>query len=354
MKPAPRSSAMHRVSPTTLDTPRLPANRVAVVNLGAAALGLAVLLLAPLWLGDYTLHAMVLAMIFLLPALGLNLILGYTGMLSLAQGVFFGIGAYASALMSLHFDTPFLVNLVVAGLVAGLLALPLGIPALRLRNTSFVMCTLGMVVIAQMVSKNWISLTRGDMGLSGIARPRLGFGDLVYTVVKPPDYFYLILAVAVLAVVAFVALIRSPAGRCMVAIRDNETLAESLGVPTWIYKLLVFMLSAVFAGVGGCLYVHFSTVVSPLVFQAYYSNTILIIVLGGGVGRIPGAIIGSFVFVAVSEALRITPELRMVMYGCVLLGLVFVFPKGLAPLFQYAAERIAAIGYGGKKTDHER
>ncbi len=127
----------------------------------------------------------------------------------------------------------------------------------------------------------------------------------------------------------------------MVAIRDNETLAESLGVPTWTYKLIVFMLSAVFAGLGGSIYAHFSTVVSPLVFQTYYSNTILIIVLGGGVGRVPGAIIGSFVFVALSEALRITPELRMVIYGFVLLGLVFVFPQGLAPLLQRLAEAIA-------------
>ncbi|MEJ8855175.1 branched-chain amino acid ABC transporter permease [Variovorax robiniae] len=332
------------MSTTTLDTPRLPAARLATVNWSACALGLAALLAAPLFLGDYYLHAMVLAMIFLLPALGLNLILGYTGMLSLAQGVFFGFGAYVSALMSIHFGTSFIVNLVVAGLAAGLIALPLGIPALRLRDTSFVMCTLGLVVIAQMVSKNWVDLTRGDMGLSGVPRPRIGFGDWAFTVVQAPEYFYLALVIAALAVLGFVALIRSPAGRCMVAIRDNERLAESLGVPTWTYKLLVFMLSAVFAGLGGSLYAHFSTVVSPLVFQAYYSNTILIIVLGGGVGKIPGAVIGSFVFVAVSEALRITPELRMVIYGIVLLGLVFVFPQGLAPLFERFAARIAGIG----------
>ena len=332
------------MSTTTLDTPRLPAARLATVNWSACALGLVALLAAPLFMGDYYLHAMVLAMIFLLPALGLNLILGYTGMLSLAQGVFFGIGAYVSALMSIHFGTSFIVNLLVAGLAAGLIALPLGIPALRLRDTSFVMCTLGLVVIAQMVSKNWVDLTRGDMGLSGVPRPRIGFGDWAFTVIKAPEYFYLALVIAALAVLGFVALIRSPAGRCMVAIRDNERLAESLGVPTWTYKLLVFMLSAVFAGLGGSLYAHFSTVVSPLVFQAYYSNTILIIVLGGGVGKIPGAVIGSFVFVAVSEALRITPELRMVIYGIVLLGLVFVFPQGLAPLFERFAARIAGFG----------
>ncbi|MDB5857333.1 MAG: branched-chain amino acid transport system / permease component family protein, partial [Ramlibacter sp.] len=287
---------------------------------------------------------LVLAMIFLLPAHGLNLILGYTGMLSLAQGVFFGIGAYASAVLGVHFGTGFVFNFLCAGVIAGLIALPLGIPALRLRATSFVMCTLGLVVIAQAVAKNWVGLTRGDMGLSGVARPKFGWGEHVLTIVQIPHYFYLVLAVAVLATVAFVALVRSPAGRCMVAIRDNEVLAESLGIPTWTYKLLVFMLSAAFAGFGGSLYAQYETVVSPLVFQMYYSNTVLIIVLGGGLGRIPGAIVGSFLFVALTEALRITPELRMILYGIVLLVLVFLFPQGLSPLLEKAADALSRLG----------
>lgn len=328
----------------TLDTPHAPSPRLPAVRWGMVLASVAALLAAPLFLDNYYLHSFVLAMIFLLPALGLNLILGYTGMLSLAQGVFFGIGAYASALLGMHFGTGFILNFLFAGLVAALIALPLGIPALRLRATSFVMCTLGFVVIAQAVAKNWVSLTRGDMGLAGLSRPKIGWGDSVLAIVQIPQYFYLILVVAALATVAFVALVRSPAGRCMIAIRDNETLAESLGIPTWTYKLLVFMISAAFAGFGGSLYAHYETVVSPLVFQMYYSNTILVIVLGGGLGRIPGAIIGSFVFVAVTEALRITPELRMILYGFVLLILVFLFPQGLSPLLERATEALARVG----------
>lgn len=331
----------------TLDTSHAPAARLAAIHWGAALIALAALALAPLVLDAYYLHALIIAMIFLLPAHGLNLILGYTGMLSLAQGVFFGIGAYASALLGIHFGTGFIFNFLAAGLIAALIALPLGIPALRLRATSFVMCTLGFVVIAQMVAKNWIGLTRGDMGLSGLARPKLGFGEHVLSIVQIPQYFYLILCIALLATLAFYALIRSPAGRCMIAIRDNETLAESLGIPTWTFKLIVFMLSAAFAGLGGSLYAHYETVVSPLVFQMYYSNTILIIVLGGGLGRVPGAIIGSFLFVALTEALRVTPELRMILYGFALLVLVFIFPQGLAPLLERAAERLARLGTGG-------
>jgi len=328
----------------TLDSPRAPSPRLPAVRWGLSLACLGALLLAPQVVDNYFLHAMVLSMIFLLPAHGLNLILGYTGMLSLAQGVFFGIGAYASALMGIHFGTGFVINFLFAGLFAALVALPLGIPALRLRATSFVMCTLGLVVIAQAVAKNWVDLTRGDMGLSGVSRPKFGFGDNVFTVVQIPHYFYLILGVAVLATLAFIALVRSPAGRCMVAIRDNETLAESLGIPTWTYKLLVFMLSAAFAGFGGSLYAHYETVVSPLVFQMYYSNTILIIVLGGGLGRMSGAIIGSFLFVAVTEALRITPELRMVLYGVVLLILVFMFPHGMAPLVERLTDFLSRVG----------
>ena len=145
-----------------------------------------------------------------------------------------------------------------------------------------------------------------------------------------------------LATLAFVALIRSPAGRCMVAIRDNETLAESLGMPTWTYKLIVFMLSAAFAGLGGSLYAHFSTVVSPLVFQMYYSNTILIIVLGGGVGTDAGR---DHRQLRLRRGLRGAAHHARAAHDHLRLraaGLVFLFPQGLAPLFQRAAERICA------------
>src|SRR5262245_55103227 len=137
---------------------------------------------APLFVGNYPLHAIIIALIFLLPAHGLNLLLGYTGLLSLAQAAFFGIGAYTSALLAVHFGTPFYVNFLAAGIAAGAIALPLGIPALRLRATSFVMCTLGFVIIGQAIAKNWISVTRGDMGLSAIPKPYFALGPASFTV----------------------------------------------------------------------------------------------------------------------------------------------------------------------------
>lgn len=291
-----------------------------------------VALAAPFIGSRYVTHSLIIALIFMLPAHGLNLLVGYTGLLSLAQAAFFGIGAYVAGLLAVTYGTPFYINIAAAGLVTGAIALPLGIPALRLRATSFVMCTLGFVIIGQAIAKNWIAVTRGDMGLSGIPKPYFELGPLSFTVSGTTAFYYLALSVGALATLAVWAIVRSPAGRNMIAIRENETLAESVGIPTWRYKLIVFMLSAVFAGVGGSLYAHYLTVVSPLTFQMYYSTTMLIIVLGGGAGTISGVVFGSLLFVGLTEALRITPELRMIAYGLCLLVLVFWFKKGCAPL----------------------
>lgn len=289
-------------------------------------------LVAPFIGSRYVTHSLIIALIFMLPAHGLNLLVGYTGLLSLAQAAFFGIGAYASGLLAVHFGTPFIVNFMAAILISALVALPLGIPALRLRSTSFVMCTLGFVIIGQAIAKNWISLTRGDMGLAAIPRPVFALGSLSFTVTGTTQFYYLTLVICVMATILVWAIVRSPAGRNMIAIRENETLAESVGIPTWWYKLVVFIISAAFAGAGGSLYAHYLTVVSPLTFQMYYSTMVLIIVLGGGAGTISGTIFGALLFVGLTEALRITPEARMIVYGLCLLGLVFWFKKGFAPL----------------------
>lgn len=299
----------------------------------AGFVGLVVVLLAaPLVVGDYGLHALIVSMTFLLPALGLNLILGYAGMLSFAQMAFFGVGAYTSALTAMRWGTPFWLNIAAAAIAAGLVALPLGIPALRLRRYSFVMCTLGFAVIAQTIAKNWVSVTRGDLGLSGVPRPRLALWSGGWEVTSIRSYYYLALVIAILAVLLFLLLVTSPAGRYMIAIREDETLAASVGTPTWIYRMIAFVLSAAFAGAGGSFYVHYFTVISPTIFEPFYGNTILVIVLGGGVGTVGGVVAGSFLFVALSELLRISPDVRMIVYGLLLIVIVFVCPEGFLPL----------------------
>jgi branched-chain amino acid transport system permease protein len=252
-------------------------------------------LVLPRLASDYTLHVAVLSLIYLLPALGLNLVYGYAGLLTLAEGAFFGIGAYASALLALRLGWPFWLALPAAGAICAVLAVPMGVPALRLRSYSFVMVTLGFVVISESVSKNWIALTRGDMGLIDIPRPRLG-GVALSSVT---DFYYLTLALAVLATLAFHAIVASAAGRALVALRDDETLAQAYGLDTWRFKLAAFVLGALFAGLGGSVYAHYTTVLDPLVFDVFHTLTLLTIVFGGGAGTLGGVVLGTVVFVFV-------------------------------------------------------
>ncbi|HEY2995815.1 MAG TPA: branched-chain amino acid ABC transporter permease [Methylomirabilota bacterium] len=284
-------------------------------------------LLTPLAASDYVLHVAVLSFIYVLPALGLNLVYGYAGLLSLATGAFFGIGAYASALLALRLGWPFWLAFPAAGLVCALIAVPMAVPALRLRSYSFVMVTLGFLVISESIAKNWIGLTRGDMGLIDIPRPRLGGAALA----SVPQLYYLTLVAALAAAVAFRAIVRSPAGRALIALRDDETLAEAYGLDTWRFKLAAFVLGALLAGLGGSLYAHYTTVLDPLVFDVFHTLTLMTIVFGGGAGTLGGVLLGTVVFLFVPEALRVTPQWRMVIYGVLLVVFVFRLPGGLGP-----------------------
>lgn len=295
----------------------------------------------PLVANNYVIHVVNYSLIFLLPALGLNLIFGYTGLLSLAQGAFFGVGAYCAALVTLHFGWPFWLAFLSGGLFSALLAVVLSVPALRLRAYSFVMCTLGFVFIAETVAKNWVSLTRGDMALTGVARPMLSLWGKGPQVSDLQDYYYLLLGIAILAALSFVWLVTSPAGRCLRAIRDEETLAESQGIPVRAYKTAAFALSAFYAGAGGATYVGYETVVSPLIFQLYFTLLFLVMVFAGGAGTIGGVFLGALLFVAIPEALRFTPELRLLLYGFVFIFLVFFLPDGIGPALSRAAARLA-------------
>ena len=292
-----------------------------------AALALATAVAAPSVASDYVLHVAVLSFVYLLPALGLNLVYGYAGLLSLAEGAFFGIGAYASALLALRLSWPFWIAFPAAGLICAGLAVPMAVPALRLRSYSFVMVTLGFLVITESVAKNWVGLTRGDMGLIDIPRPRLP----VATLASVTDFYYLTLVIAGLAALAFRAIVRSAAGRALIALRDDETLAEAYGLDTWRFKLAAFVLGALFAGLGGSLYAHYTTVLDPLVFDIFHTLTLMTIVFGGGAGTLGGVLLGTVVFLFVPEALRVTPQWRMVIYGVLLVVFVFRLPGGLGP-----------------------
>ena len=297
----------------------------------AALLGLALVgLTVPLWIPNpYHLHVLIMAGIFAILALSLNLLLGYTGQLSLGHAAFFGIGAYTSALLSLRLEWSFWLGLPSAALLSGLAGWAIGRLALKLRGAYFVLVTISFAGVISLVSINWMELTNGPLGLPGVPAPELG--PLAFK--TKGAYYYLVLAAATLAYLVCRRLVLSRVGRAFVALRENEPLAESVGIDGTRYLVLAAVVSAALAGVAGSLYVHYTRFVSPEVFLFSYTVTMVIMVVAGGKGTLAGPVVGALLFTVFPEALReaLSWQWQMVAYGIVLVLLVYFLPRGIVP-----------------------
>ena len=297
----------------------------------ALLLGLVVAATAPAWVWNpYHLHTLIMAGIFAILALSLNLLLGYAGLLSLGHAAFFGIGAYASALLALRLAWPFAAGFVAAVAVAGGSGYLTGRLAIRLRGAYFVLVTLSFAGVVSLVSVNWLALTNGPLGLPGVpAAELLGFA---FTTKR--SAYYLVLAVAAGAYLLCARLVRSRIGRALVALRENEALAASVGVDGTRYLVLAAALSAALAGAAGSLYAHYTRFVSPEVFLFSYTLTMVVMVVAGGKGTLAGPVIGAVVFTVLPEVLRelVAWRWQMLLYGAFLLLTVSLLPQGVVPM----------------------
>jgi branched-chain amino acid transport system permease protein len=295
-----------------------------------AALGAIALLTVPIWVPNpYHLHIVIMAGIFAILALSLNLLLGYTGQLSLGHAAFFGIGAYASALLTLRLDWTFWMALPSAGILAGGAGWGIGRLALKLRGAYFVLVTISFAGVISLVSVNWMELTNGPLGLPGVPAPALG----AWSFQTKRAYYYLVLAATVLAYVVCHRLVHSRIGRAFLALRENEPLAESVGIDGVRYLVLAVVVSATLAGVAGSLYAHYTRFVSPEVFLFSYTVTMVIMVVAGGKGTLAGPVVGAVVFTILPEALReiMAWQWQMLTYGVLLVLLIFFLPRGIVP-----------------------
>jgi len=294
-------------------------------------LGLATAALTvPLWVPNpYHLHVLIMAGIFAILALSLNLLLGYTGQLSLGHAAFFGIGAYTSALLTLRLDWSFWLGLPAAAALAGLAGWSIGRLALKLRGAYFVLVTISFAGVISLVSINWMDLTNGPLGLPGVPAPELGPLSLR----TKSAYYYLVLLGAGLAYAVCRRLVHSRVGRAFVALRENEPLAESVGIDGTRYLVLAAVVSAALAGVAGSLYAHYTRFVSPEVFLFSYTVTMVIMVVGGGKGTLAGPVVGALLFTILPEALReaVAWQWQMLAYGVLLVLLVYFLPRGIVP-----------------------
>ncbi len=305
----------------------------------------------------YVLAVLTLAGIFVIGAISLNLLLGYTGQLSLGHGAFFGLGAYASALTSLGFDIgigfglrlrvdpqPVWLGFLMAILVACAFGWMLGRLAFRVRGAYFVIITICFAQVLRMVALNWVELTQGPMALISIPPVSLWLPGLgVVPLVTKAQTYWLVLAVGVLAFLLVRQLVESRIGRALIALRSNEALARSVGIPVTHYLVVAAVVSAGIAGAAGSLFAHYMGIVDPDVFMFIYTVTMVIMVVTGGKGTLWGPVVGGLIFGLIPDLLRgrAAPELQWVIYGVAMILFVMFLPRGIVPGVQSLLRRRA-------------
>ncbi len=284
------------------------------------------LLLLPFVANSYVLHVMIMIFLFIGLASGLNLVVGYCGQLSFAQGAFASIGAYTCAISMRLFGLSFWIAIVASALVSGLFGLLLGLPTLRLRGDYLGIVTLGFGEIVRLVFLNWTSVTRGPLGLSGIPAPTM-FG---ITLAGRQPFYYLCLVFTLLTVFFFIRrLISSGVGLSMQAVHSDETAAEAIGINPFKFKLIAFVLSSAFAGIVGCIYASYIGFVNPDTFAYNDSLTALAMVTLGGSGSIIGPIVGAILLTSIPEIFRSIVKYRMVIYGLAMVLMMIFRPGGI-------------------------
>lgn len=322
--------------------------RVSIVLIAVVTV---LLLVLPLILKQYLLNLIILTGFWIILATSLGLIVGYTGQMSFGHMAFYGIGAYASALLTTKLNMSFWVALPLAAILAGILGFSVGIISLRLKGPYFAIVTLAFGEIIRMVMNNWTSLTGGPIGVRGIKPP-----DPIFSISfdNTVSYYYLTGLAVLFSVLICRQLIRSKVGRAMVAIREDESLAESLGINSMAYKTLAFTVGTVLAGIAGSLYAHYILFISPTQFTTTQSIDVVIMAVFGGAGTLLGPLLGVVVLQALDQALFTLAEYRLIIYGFLLILVITLIPQGLIGIFQQLKAKFGETKIGMLRSPKEK
>ena len=268
-------------------------------------------------------NILVVAGLYVMLALGLNLTTGFAGQVSLGHAAFYAIGAYTSAILSTRFGFSLWLTLPISAVVTFIIGALLGLPSLRVKEDFLAVVTMGLGLIIQSLALN-LKITGGPMGIGEI-KPLSLFGHSVGAL------GFLVFEIAVIVVLTFVLrrLVDSRVGRALLAVREDETVAGALGIDTTRYKVLAFAIGAMYAGIAGSLFAHYFTYVSPDSFGFMESATILSMVVLGGLGSIQGSIIGAIILSIAPELLRGLQDYRILIYGVLLVVMMRYRPQGL-------------------------
>ena len=306
------------------------------------AIAATLLALFPFMASDYWLYMACLVAINVASATGLNILTGYTGLVSLGQAAFMGLGAYTVAILQTRWGTPFALNLLAGGLVAMVGGIVVGIPSLRVKGLYLAIATIAASFIAHFLFAN-LKITGGTAGLS--LQPARLFGVDLDTSFR---LYWLIVPATILMLLGAANLFRTRVGRAFIAIRDRDISAEVLGIPLLRYKLLSFGLSSFYAGVAGGLWAYFFRVITPESFPLQMSIFFLAAIIVGGMGSILGGILGAVFMTMVPELLKLVVDLlpggseltvflspvRTVIFGLLIIGFLVFEPHGLAEVWR--------------------
>lgn len=301
--------------------------------------GLLVLaLIYPSFTGRYAQDVAILVLIYICLGLGLNIVVGLAGMLDLGYIAFYGVGAYTYALLNIHYGMSFWVCLPFAALLACLAGCIIGYPTLRMRGDYLAIVTLGFGEIVRLILNNWMDLTNGPNGILGIKSPAVylphfsGGLTFEYFYLKKLYYlYYVALGLAVFTIIAVHRLNYSRIGRAWESIREDETAAELMGVNTFMLKLLAYAMGAIFAGMAGAFFSARMRFVSPESFTFLESAMVLSMVVLGGMGSIPGIILGAAALIVLPEVFRDFELYRMLAFGAAMTLMMLFRPEGLIP-----------------------
>jgi branched-chain amino acid transport system permease protein len=318
-----------------------PSERRSYMLVGIAV-ALVVLAVTPHILGNFLSEVLDLAGIFLLMALGLNIVVGYAGLLDLGYVAFFAVGAYTGAVLTspnspaFNPELTFWASIPFIMLAAALAGIVVGTPVLRMRGDYLAIVTLGFGEIARLLFLS-DALKPYVGGAQGIIRvPNISMGPVEF--VSSQDFFYIIYGLAILLIYVSWALQHSRVGRAWMALREDETVAEVMGVNIVQAKLQAFIIGAILASLGGALFAHKIGSIFPHSFNIVVSITVLMVVIVGGMGSIPGVVLGALVLVGMPELLREFSEFKFLLYGALLIFMMLNKPEGLIPSKQRAQE----------------
>jgi branched-chain amino acid transport system permease protein len=300
---------------------------------------LLVMVLLPLLVSEYQVYLLTLTAIWAILALSMGLVLGYVGQINLGQIAFVAIAAYVSSLLRLKLGMSFWLAAPLAGACVVGIAAIVGLITLRLRGPYFVLVMLAFAEIVRLIIANWQDVTNGPLGLRGIAPPEPILGLSFDTKI---EFYYLTLAILAASLAALMRLVRSKTGRLMIAVREDEVLAEFVGVPIMRQKVIGLCISAFVAALGGVLMGPFLSILAPSQFNLFASVDMIVMVVVGGVGTLVGPIIGAVFLTYVPEVLSFASHFRPILLGIILIIVTLFVPHGIVGAWR------RLLSFGGK------